>query len=147
MKTNMRFQNEPDESLIPSWLDIAKSYGGTILLTVAILAAFVFFSGCKKSSKTPEPAPIEQPQPVKGNMDGEWIWFAGDTAVSNLILSTDFLNKYNPTIGSNVDRYNLNQSIGDSYGEATNKMIFAANWKSDTINISTTHWYRFYRKK
>lgn len=147
MKSNMRFQNEVEESSVPSWLDIAKSYGSTIILTIAILVAFVFLSGCKKSTKQPEPAPIEQPQPTKGNMEGEYIWFAGDTAVANLKLTTDYLNKYNSLIGSNVDRYDLNQSIGDSYGEATNKMIFAASWNKDTINISTNHWYRFVRKK
>ncbi len=150
MKTNMRFSDDLEENqqeINNEGWSTPKLVGFWFLVIMLAWILGGMLTSCKKKEIKPQEQQTVQPSEPKGNMEGEYIWFAGDTAVSNLILTTDYLNKYNPSIGFNCDRYSLNHPISDSYGESSNMMIFSANWNKDTINISTNHWYRFVRKK
>lgn len=108
----------------------------------------VCITSCKKKESKPEEQVVTQPIKAKGAMEGEYIWFAGDSIVSNLVLTTDYIDIYNPTVMYNCDRYSLNQYISNSYGESRDMMIFRSGYNKDTITTSSNNrWFKFYKKK
>lgn len=89
---------------------------------ILIFTCLLLGASCKKTTKQPQEELVSTPEPAKGKMEGIYQWYAGDSATSDLVLTTNILNcQYCAFVG--YDYYYSNLDVakgGQAYYICTN---------------------------